>query len=105
MKHAAPNGTMTVTFQNVDEVKGFQIFIVPYSESQISNARFKEDVPSGVHTGVQNITIQGATGATFYSSDESLGETAELWFIHGGFLYENIHLEGFEVVSRKDVRP
>ena len=87
-EHPAPNGTMTVTFQNVDEVKGFQIFIVPYSGSQISMARFKEDIPSGVRTSVQNITIQGASGATFYSSDASLGETAELWFIHGGYLYE-----------------
>lgn len=79
---------VTITFQNVGKGLGFQIFIVPYSEQQISEARFKKDVPSGVKTDLENVTIDGVTAATFYSKDISLGETREIWFIKNNFLYE-----------------
>ena len=78
----------TITFQNPAEGKGFQIFVVPYGASQVTEAQFKKDAPSGVREGLQNIVIDGATGASFYSKNSALGETAELWFIHGGYLYE-----------------
>lgn len=82
------NGAATITFQDPDAGEGFQIFIVPYSESKISDARFKEDEPSEVRESLSNITVDGATGAAFYSTDASLGTTREVWFVHGGFLYE-----------------
>jgi hypothetical protein len=85
---AEGGGASTVTFQNVQEVKGFQIFIVPYAEAQISDARFKEDEPSGVREQLTNIVLDGATGAAFYSTDAALGETREVWFVRGGYLYE-----------------
>jgi hypothetical protein len=78
----------TIIFQNPKEAIGFQIFIVPYSEAQISDERFRRDVPSGVRTDVENIVIDGATGAAFYSRDLTLAETREVWFIKDGFLYE-----------------
>jgi len=78
----------TITFQNVEKGMGFQIFIVPYSEQQISQERFKRDVPSGVQTDLENVTIDSAAGATFYSRDVLLGGTREIWFIRKEFLYE-----------------
>jgi hypothetical protein len=42
---------ITITFQNTEEAKGFQIFIVPYSDSQISKKRFLADIPSGIRLG------------------------------------------------------
>jgi hypothetical protein len=95
-ERAEGGGAMTVTFQNVDEVKGFQVFIVPFAEPQVSEARFRQDEPSGVRTNFSNITIDGAAGATFNSTDVALGETREIWFVHGGYLYEVTTLQPLE---------
>lgn len=81
-------GASTITFQNVERAEGFQIFIVPYNESQVSEQRFKQDVPSGVRESLSNITVDGATAAAFYSTNTALGATREVWVVHGGFLYE-----------------
>ena len=89
-------GASTITFQNVAAAQGFQIFVVPYREPQVTEERFHTDVPSGVRKSVQNITIDGAAGASFYSTNLSLGETAEAWFVHGGYLYEVTTLKPFE---------
>src|SRR3990167_8204177 len=41
-------GASTITFQNVAAAQGFQIFVVPYHDPQVSEERFHTDVPSGV---------------------------------------------------------
>ena len=79
---------ITVTFQNTERGEGFQIFIVAHNEPQVSEARFKQDIPSGVRTDLANVTIDGATGAAFYSKDAALGDTREVWFVLNGYLYE-----------------
>ena len=89
-------GATTVTFQNEKDVQGLQIFIVPYGAAQITEERFKEDVPSGVRKNVLNTTIDGATGAKFYSTNSNLGETREVWFIKNGYLYEVTTLKSLE---------
>ena len=81
-------GASTIVFQNPEEGLGFQIFIVPFSGNQITDERFKQDVPSGVRDELRNISVDGASGASFYSTNTLLGETAEVWFIKNGFLYE-----------------
>lgn len=95
-EHPEGGGATTITFQNIKKVEGFQIFIVPYVESQVSDARFKEDVPSGVRTNLTNITVDGVTGATFYSTNITLGETKEIWFIRGGYLFEVTTLKSLD---------
>ena len=89
-EHPEEGGGMTVTFEDIEPktVSGFQIFIVPFSSTQITVERLKEGDPSGVRTGLKNITVDGATGASFYSTDSILGATAEVWFTRGGYLYE-----------------
>lgn len=89
-------GAVTVTFQNEEEVKGFQIFIVPYTGAQVSSAQFKKDIPSGVQEQLANIQVDGATGAAFYSTDAVLGATREVWFIRGGYLYEVTTLKSLD---------
>ena len=81
-------GATTITFQNVEKAEGFQLFIVPYTEPQVSAERFKRDVPSGVRNNLTNIMVDDATGAAFYGADTALGDTREVWFVRGGFLYE-----------------
>jgi hypothetical protein len=58
-------GATTITLQNPADAKGFQIFIVPYGSGQVSEARFKQDEPSGVMLQPKDVTIDGAT-ATFF---------------------------------------
>src|SRR3989344_6217299 len=77
-------GATTFTFQNVERGDGFQIFIVPYGEAHVSEARFKKDIPSGVRTDLTNITVDGAVGAAFYSKSATLGDTREGCFIYPG---------------------
>lgn len=81
-------GASTITFQNVQTAEGFQMFIVPYNGTQISSERFKKDEPSGVRDNPQNITINGVPAVSFFSANLNLGDTAEVWFIRGGYLYE-----------------
>lgn len=87
-EHSEGGGASTIIFQNIEQGIGFQIFVVPYTEQQISEERFKKDVPSGVRMDLENIIIDTATRATFYSLDAFLGETREIWFIKDGWLYE-----------------
>lgn len=79
---------MTVTFEDVAGGKEFQMFIVPYANAEITPERFKSDIPSGVKENETDVTISGAKGKQFFSRDRLLGDTREIWFVHGGFLYE-----------------
>jgi hypothetical protein len=83
-------GGMTITFEYLDDkiASGFQLFITPFAGGQITEDRFKEDIPSGVRENLKNIQVAGAVGASFFSTDKILGATYEAWFLHGGFLYE-----------------
>lgn len=82
-------GAQTITFQNPATIKGFQIFIVPYSDSQISQARFRADAPSGTMQSPQPLSIDGALATMFIGSNIHIGPTREVWFIHGGYLFES----------------
>lgn len=81
-------GASTITFQNIAEVKGFQIFIVPYQGEQVSMERFREDDPSGVMNHPTNILVGGATATMFFSTNAALGDTIEVWVIKNGYLFE-----------------
>jgi len=87
-------GAMIVTLENVKKVRGMQIFIVPYWEKTISEARFKKDIPSGIRTNVESTLVDGVEAVTFNSVDENLGATREVWFIRGGYLYEVTTFQG-----------
>ena len=97
-------GTYTIVFEEKTDStsspqaadKGFQIFFTPYSEPQVSPERFLLDVPSGVRKDVLNLEVDGVLGTSFSSTNASLGETWEVWFIHEGFLYEVTTLKPLE---------
>ena len=90
------DGAQTFAFQSTSPVEGFQLFIVPYTEAQVSQARFEKDEPSGVRNDPRAAVVGGASGAAFYGSDPMLGDTYEVWFIHGGYLYEVTTLKPLE---------
>lgn len=89
-------GATTITFEDIKKGTGFQIFVVPYDEPQVSEERFTQDEPSGVRESLEPVVINGATGAAFYSVNTALGETREVWFVYGGFLYEVTTLKPLE---------
>jgi len=89
-------GAATIIFQNPGEAKGFQVFVVPYDGEQVSEERFRQDIPSGVRRNVQDVVVDGAKGAAFYSADPILGETREVWFIKNGHLFEVTTLKVLE---------
>jgi len=46
------------------------------------------DAPAGVRKDVRDTSIDGSPGITFHGFDAHVGQTYEVWFIHGGLLYE-----------------
>ena len=77
-----------ILFKDKARSEGFQIFVTPYGDSKITEARFKMDEPSGVMNSPQNITIDGTPATEFLSTNPAMGASREIWFLHGGFLYE-----------------
>lgn len=82
------DGATTIAFQDIKTAQGFQVFVMPYSARQVSTERFHKDEPSGVMKGPKNVSIDGVAATSFYGSNEMLGDTAEIWFIHDGYLFE-----------------
>jgi hypothetical protein len=67
---------------------GFEVYVTPYSGTQISDQQFHLDEPSGVVRDRSGTIVDGVQATTFYGSNPEIGDTREVWFIHGGFLYE-----------------
>jgi hypothetical protein len=81
-------GAFTVTFQDIVADQEFQVYVTPYSNSQITDAQFKLDEPSGVKIDPTDVTVDGASGIEFFSNAPRMNDTREVWFIHNGLLYE-----------------
>jgi hypothetical protein len=81
-------GAFTLAFESLEEQKGFQIFVLPYKESKISDDRFRRDVPSGIRKNWVPGVVGGTEAVFFESQNAVLGETREVWFIKNGYLYE-----------------
>jgi hypothetical protein len=77
---------LTVALQDLTATAGFEVYVTPYSGAQITEARFKTDEPSGAFNQPTNVLIDGVQATMFYGSNSVMGDTREIWFIHGGFL-------------------
>lgn len=93
-EHELGQGATIITIENEKKVRGMQVFVVPYWEKEITNERFKADVPSGIRTNIEKTEVDGIEAVTFNSVDEGLGATREVWFIRGGYLYEVTTFQG-----------
>lgn len=92
-EYAEDGGGRTITFENASSTKGFQIYILPYNEKQISPERFKLDEPSGIRKQPIDVIIDGIRATAFFGENAVMGETREVWFIirnhylrHHGFV-------------------
>lgn len=82
------DGARTITFESPDDEHAYQIFVVPYAERTITPERFRTDAPSGVMIDPKETMIDGTPAKSFFGYNDQMGDTWEVWFIHGGFLYE-----------------
>lgn len=87
-EYPGEQGTDTFVFEDASTTQAFEVYVLPYGQPQVSQERFQKDIPSGVRDDFQPVTIDGASGASFFSTDPRLGDTAEVWLLHGGYLYE-----------------
>jgi hypothetical protein len=76
---------LTVALQDPTTNAGFEVYVTPTSGTQITEQEFKLDEPSGVENQPTHVTI---AATMFYGNNSVMGDTREIWFIHGGFLYE-----------------
>lgn len=82
-------GAQTVVFQKPGTEAGFQIFIIPYTEEQISEERLEQDLQGGAMREPVEVTIgNGIRAVAFWSTSPIIGESREVWFIRDGYLYE-----------------
>ncbi len=81
-------GVRTITFEDPDTAYGFQIFVKPYGQQQLNTEVFKIDESSGVMKDPKPIVIAGAQGTEFFGHNDQMDDTREIWFIHGGYLFE-----------------
>ena len=85
----------TILFQGTGEpVKaerlGFQIFISSLGEGAALTEELIQENLSGIITRepVEVVLGGGVQTFVFKSQDASIGETVEVWFVRGGYLYE-----------------
>ena len=81
-------GGFTAVFQDPSTEEGFEVYVTPYSGTQITNKEFKLDEPSGVMQDPTNILVDGTQATMFYGYNPVMGDTREVWLIHGSLLYE-----------------
>lgn len=82
------SGAYTVLFTDDSQGRDFQIFARPYGKAQITQEQFLLDEPSGVRENPVGISIDSIPAQKFYSKNNAMGDSVEVWFIHGGYLFE-----------------
>lgn len=77
-------------FESKDPGRGMEISVIPFDESgSITPERIKQDLPDAVINNPQNVSIiEGVSALSFASTDEYIGDTFEVWFLHNGYLYQ-----------------
>ena len=96
-----PEGTKTSEFQEGEYgdmllFGDFQIFVSEFDEPGIvTPERIKQDLPAIYIDQPQQVIIgkDRLNALIFFSEEESLGRTREVWFVHNGYLYQISTLE------------
>jgi len=88
LENKEKGGALTVTFEDPDTNEGFEVYITPYAEDSVTRERFMTDEPSGVYQEPVDVVIGGVRATMFFGSNPLMGDTREVWFIKGGYLYE-----------------
>jgi len=80
----------TILVQNPESSQSFQVFVADYDEpGPITPERILQDLPTFVIENPQEAILPGNVEALiFFSQEEGLGKTREVWIVHGGYLYQ-----------------
>ena len=82
-------GAQTIVFQKPNDIKtGFQIYVTPYAEKTITGERILYDASGAVSDLKEEYLRDDFIVATFESDAPIFGKTREIWFLHGGYLFE-----------------
>lgn len=79
---------MSVTFNEPDTGREFQVFVTPYAGTEVTKERFQMDQPSGIMDQPTDVMVDGVRATMFFSKNQLMGDVREVWFIRNGFLYE-----------------
>ena len=87
---AVGGGTKIVVESSTGNKQGFQIAYWSFDESEpLTPERIKSDLPDLVMENIKNIKILNDLSAlSFYSRDENIGHTFEIWFVYDQHLYQ-----------------
>lgn len=77
----------SVVFTPLGGGTGMQVFVVYHPQETIDEERFRLDVPSGVRSNEQAVTLAGVSAVQF-ESEHPAGSMLEVWAIHNNYLYE-----------------
>ena len=80
----------TILVQEKGGKNGFQVFIAPFDEpGPLTRERILRDLPDMIIRNAEHRVLKnGIPALIFFSEEPSLGETREIWFIYGGYLYQ-----------------
>lgn len=87
---SAEGGATTILLQSAASHIGFQVTVTPYSGSATT---LTPDVVSAANPGIDlrdalPVLIGGTPGIVFSANDGNFGESRQIWFIKGGYLYQ-----------------
>ena len=82
-EYGEQDGALTVSFQDPGTNEGFEVYVTPYSGTQITSQRFRTDEPSGVMQRPTDLLVDGTRATMFFGKNAIMGDTREVWFIHG----------------------
>ncbi|MEK7616110.1 MAG: hypothetical protein AAB420_02810 [Patescibacteria group bacterium] len=99
---SAASGVTTV--EN-EEGRGFQIAVTAFDEpGPITEERIRQDLPDAEINEPAWYELDGEKTFVFYGFDEDLGETFEVWTVHGGKLYQIMGTKTDEEVITKTLK-
>lgn len=83
------SGTRTITLSDKSGA-GLQIAVSAFDEpGPLTEARIKQDLPDLPMDDVQNVSVgRGVPALAFLSSGGPFGDSAEVWFVYKGALYQ-----------------
>jgi len=79
----------TVLLQGQGGALGMQIYISDFDEDiTLTAERIKKDLPGTIMNQPKSVSVGNITGTAFLSTDESLGQTYEVWLVYNKHLYQ-----------------
>lgn len=93
---SASSDEQITTIENADG-RGFQISVTPFDEpGPITAERIRQDEPDAVINNPGAAKLDGELSFVFYGKDPDLGDTFEVWTVHGGKLYQIMGIKADE---------